>query len=207
MNQKIIIYHWKQAPLQDLIPQGHANLITFLALVKTMTQSKTSKKINQPGLEPDSKGFIKRQLGIKNLPPTKKELDPVQIEQDALLKVRGLQDEIKVRLDLIDDIKTEILQPSLMSQWEEYEDTEEKAIIRSDTTTTKAYLQITNKYNYSETCNKKQERINNLKADLKAAQEKEVRLGKAVFVKQTVSVVVRSSWLDDWTVTAWKRLT
>ena len=89
-----------------------------------MTQSKTSKKINQPGLEPDSKGFIKRQLGIKNLPPTKKELDPVQIEQDALLKVRGLQDEIKVRLDLIDDIKTEILQPSLMSQWEEYEDTE-----------------------------------------------------------------------------------
>ena len=80
-----------------------------------------------------------------------------------------------------------------MSQWEEYEDTEEKAIIRSDTTTTKAYLQITNKYNYSETCNKKQERINNLKADLKAAQEKEVRLGKAVFVKQTVSVVGRSS--------------
>ena len=158
-----------------------------------MTQSKTSKKINQPGLEPDSKGFIKRQLGIKNLPPTKKELDPVQIEQDALLKVRGLQDEIKVRLDLIDDIKTEILQPSLMSQWEEYEDTEEKAIIRSDTTTTKAYLQISNKYKYSEACDKKAKVIENKKADLKAAQEKEVREGKAEFIKQTITVTVRSS--------------
>ena len=157
--------------------------------------TKTSKKIRQPkGLEPDMKGALKRQVGIKNLlPPSKKEIDPVQVEQDALLKVRGLQDEIKVRLDLIDDIKTEILQPSLMSQWEEYEDTGEKAIIRSETSTTKAYLQITNKYNYSESCNKKQERINNLKADLKAAQEKEVRLGKAVFIKQTIAVVVRSS--------------
>ncbi len=156
--------------------------------------TKTSKKIRQPkGLEPDMKGALKRQVGIKNLTPTKKEIDPVQVEQDALLKVRSLQDEIKVRLDLIDDIKTEILQPSLMSQWEEYEDTGEKAIIRSETSTTKAYLQITNKYNYSESCNKKQERINNLKADLKAAQEKEVRLGKAVFIKQAIAVVVRSS--------------
>ena len=159
-----------------------------------MTKAKTSKKIKQPskGLEPDMKGALKRQVGITNL-SAKKEIDPVQVEQDALLKVRNLQDEIKVRLDLIDDIKTEILQPSLMSQWEEYEDTGEKAIIRSETSTTKAYLQITNKYNYSESCNKKQERINNLKADLKAAQEKEVRLGKAVFIKQTIAVVVRSA--------------
>ena len=160
-----------------------------------MTQSKTSKKIKQPnkGLEPDMKGALKRQVGIKNLTPTKKEIDPVEAQQNALLKVIELKEEIKVRLDLIEQIKTdELLQP-LLAQWEEYEDTDENPIIRSETTTTKAYLQITNKYNYSETCNKKQERINNLKADLKAAQEKEVRLGKAVFVKQTVSVVVRSA--------------
>ena len=195
MNQQKIIYYQKQAHPQDLIPQGHANLTTFLALVKIMTKSKTSKKIKQPkGLEPDSKGFIKRQVGIKTLlPPTKKEIDPVEVEQDALHKVIELKEEVQMRLDLIDDIKRKILQPSLMSQWEEYEDTGEKAIIRSDTTTATAYLQIANKYNYSETCNKKQERINNLKADLKAAQEKEVRLGKAVFVKQVVSVVVRAS--------------
>ena len=59
-----------------------------------MTKTKTSKKLRPPkGLEPDMKGTLKRQVGIKNLlPPTKKEIDPVQIEQDALLKVRGLQD-------------------------------------------------------------------------------------------------------------------
>ena len=157
--------------------------------------TKTSKKIRHPkGLEPDMKGALKRQVGIKNLlPPSKREIDPVQVEQDALLEAVELKHTRKAIDDRLNEINTEILKPSLMSQWEEYEDTDENPIIRSETTPAKAYLQIINKYNYSESCNKKQERINNLKADLKAAQEKEVRLGKAVFVKQTVSVVVRSS--------------
>ena len=160
-----------------------------------MTQSKTSKKIKQPnkGLEPDMKGALKRQVGIKNLTPTKKEIDPVEAQQNALLKVIELKEEIKVRLDLIEQIKTDALLQPLLAQWEEYEDTDENPIIRSETTTTKAYLQISNKYKYSEACDKKAKVIENKKADLKAAQEKEVREGKAVFIKQTITVTVRSS--------------
>ena len=158
-----------------------------------MTKAKTSKKIRQPkGLEPDMKGSLKRQVGITNL-SAKKEIDPVAAQQNALLKVMELKEEIKVRLDLIEQIKTdELLQP-LLAQWEEYEDTDENPIIRSETTTTKAYLQISNKYKYSEACDKKAKVIENKKADLKAAQEKEVREGKAVFIKQTITVTVRSS--------------
>ena len=55
----------------------------------------------------------------------------------------------------------------------------------------KVFLQIRNKYKYSEKLEEKRKRITNLQADLKAAEEKAVRENKADLIKTDYTVVFK----------------
>jgi len=55
----------------------------------------------------------------------------------------------------------------------------------------KVFLQIRNKYKYSEKLEEKRKRIMNLQADLKAAEEKAVRENKAQLIKTDYTVTFK----------------
>ena len=148
----------------------------------TMTNS-IQKTNQETGLEPDSQGFINRQLNIKNVQP-RIEYDPVKEQEEKFTKLNQINEQIKVLLDVKEKLK-DSFKPALLSLEEEYEDTGEEVIIRSENTKAKVSLRRL----ITEAVTKKEERLKNLKADIKAAKDKEIRLNKATVKAQKVSVV------------------
>ena len=152
----------------------------------TMTNS-IQKTNQETGLEPDSQGFINRQLNIKNVQP-RIEYDPVKEQEEKFTKLNQINEQIKVLLDVKEKLK-DSFKPALLSLEEEYEDTGEEVIIRSENTKAKVSLRRLITYVHTEAVTKKEERLKNLKADIKASKDKEIRLNKATVKAQKVSVV------------------
>ena len=71
------------------------------------------------------------------------------------------------------------------------EDDSRPMITHTNNKNMKVFLQIRNKYKYSEKLEEKRTRISNLQADLKAAEEKAVREKKADLIKVDYSVVFK----------------
>ena len=69
--------------------------------------------------------------------------------------------------------EAELFKSDLLALEEEYEDTGVKPIIYSETTRAKVFLRRTLTYKHTPAVEKKAEKINNLKKDLKALKEKE----------------------------------
>ncbi len=173
---------------------AHLNVHTtaYLPLVKSMKS--TSRKTKQTqGLEPDLKGFIKSQSGIINL-PAKTEIDPVQELDDALRTVKNNNEEKKVLDAISKDKKKEIIRPQLMAQWEEFEDTGERPIVRSSDGEIKAYLEIKPDWTHtSKQYMTLKRRLEKLQNQIEALEKNEIIDNKATFNGHKISVVVRSS--------------
>jgi len=71
------------------------------------------------------------------------------------------------------------------------EDDSRPMITHTNNKNMKVFLQIRNKYKYSEKLEEKRKRITNLQADLKAAEEKAVRENKADLIKTDYTVVFK----------------
>ena len=152
----------------------------------TMTNS-IQKTNQETGLEPDSQGFINRQLNIKNVQP-RIEYDPVKEQEEKFTKLNQINEQIKVLLDVKEKLK-DSFKPALLSLEEEYEDTGEEVIIRSENTKAKVSLRRNISYIFSEEINKAEKQLKDAKDELKDWKAREVRIGKATVKAQKVSVV------------------
>ena len=157
-----------------------------------MTKSKTSKKIRQPkGLEPDMKGALKRQVGITNL-SAKKEIDPVAELDEALRICKNNTEEKKVLDATSKDKKDKVIKPLLMAQWEEFEDTGERPIVRSSDGEIMAYITVKNIFEHtSKQYMTLKGRIEKLENQMEALKKNEIIDNKATFKEQTITVTVR----------------
>ena len=140
------------------------------------------------GLEPNSKDYLKRGVGIKNLQP-KIEYDPVKEQEDKFLKLLDLKEEIETLQGTFDQLK-DSFKGDLLNLEEEFEDTGEQPIIHAEKAKAKVFLRRTFTYKYTAKVEQKAEKINNLKEDLKALKEKEVRENKALLKSQKTTVVL-----------------
>ena len=157
-----------------------------------MTKAKTSKKIRQPkGLEPDMKGALKRQVGITNL-SAKKEIDPVAELDEALRICKNNTEEKKVLDATSKDKKDKVIKPLLMAQWEEFEDTGERPIVRSSDGEIMAYITVKNIFEHtSKQYMTLKGRIEKLENQMEALKKNEIIDNKATFKEQTITVTVR----------------
>ena len=159
-----------------------------------MTKAKTSKKIRQPkGLEPDMKGALKRQVGIKNLlPSTKKEIDPIEELDEALRICKNNTDEKKVLDATSKDKKDKVIKPLLIAQWEEFEDTGERPTVRSSDGEIMAYITVKNIFEHtSKQYITLKGRIQKLENQMETLKKNEIIDNKATFKEQTITVTVR----------------
>ena len=158
-----------------------------------MTKSKTSKKIKQPkGLEPDMKGSLKHQVGITNLTPTKKEIDPIEELDEALRICKNNTDEKKVLDATSKDKKDKVIKPLLIAQWEEFEDTGERPTVRSSDGEIMAYITVKNIFAHtSKQYMTLKGRIQKLENQMETLKKNEIIDNKATFKEQTITVTVK----------------
>ena len=172
----------------DITHHAHAKP-TILILVNAMTKLIQQTK-KAEGLEPDSKSFLKSKIGITNLPP-RVENDPIKEQEDRFSNLLNLKEQIAT-LEATFKEEAELFKSDLLALEEEYEDTGVKPIIYSETTRAKVFLRRTLTYKHTPVVEKKAEKINNLKKDLKALKEKEVREDKAILKSQKTTVVLQT---------------
>ena len=139
------------------------------------------------GLEPNSKDYLKRGVGIKNL-HQKVEIDPVAVQEERFRRLANLKEEMAALEETFKEVAGGF-KGDLLALEEEYEDTGEKPIIHSETTPYKVFLRRNPTYKYTSKVEQKAEKINNLKEDLKALKGKEERENKAILKKQEIKVV------------------
>ena len=159
-----------------------------------MTKTKTSKKLRQPkGLEPDMKGSLEHSVGITPLlPPSKREIDPVQQLDEALREYKNNTEQKKVLTSVNDDLKADIIKPQLMARREELEGTGKNASIRSSDEEIMAYISEKPIYDHtSKSFLALKRRIEKLENQMEALKKNEIIDGKATFVRTQITVTVK----------------
>ena len=142
------------------------------------------------GIEPDSKAFVKGLSGRKNLAP-KYEYDPIAEREKKFSQLIEIDEQVKALLAVKDQLK-ESFRLELESLEEELEG-EGNPIIRSETKrAAKIFLKRDLIREYPDAIKNAEERLKNLKADLKDRKAREIRIGKARVKDQKVSVVFSS---------------
>ena len=115
--------------------------------------------------------------------------DPLVSINDRLDQLSNLVAMMKDTKEKIENIK-DSFKDDLIS-FLDNEDDSRPMITHTNNKNMKVFLQIRNKYKYSEKLEEKRTRISNLQADLKAAEEKAVREKKADLIKVDYSVVFK----------------
>ena len=115
--------------------------------------------------------------------------DPLVSINDRLDQLSNLVAMMKDTKEKIENIK-DGFKDDLISFLDD-EDDSRPMITHTNNKNMKVFLQVRNKYKYSEKLEEKRKRIFNLQADLKAAEEKAVRENKADLIKTDYTVVFK----------------
>ena len=142
------------------------------------------------GIEPDSKAFVKGLSGRKNLAP-KYEYDPIAERERKFHQLIEIDEEIRGLQANKDQLK-ESFRLELESLEEELEG-EGNPIIRSETERgVKISLRRDLIREYPDAIKNAEERLKNLKADIKERKTKAIRLGKTKVIDQKTTIVFSS---------------
>ena len=115
---------------------------------------------------------------------------------DPLVSINDRLDQLSNLVAMMKDTKEKIekikdgFKDDLISFLDD-EDDSRPMITHTNNKNMKVFLQIRNKYKYSEKLEEKRKRIMNLQADLKAAEEKAVRENKAQLIKTDYTVTFK----------------
>ena len=115
--------------------------------------------------------------------------DPLVSINDRLDQLSNLVAMMKDTKEKIENIK-DSFKDDLIS-FLDNEDDSRPMITHTNNKNMKVFLQIRNKYKYSEKLEEKRKRISNLQADLNAGEEKAVRETKADLIKTDYTVVFK----------------
>jgi len=142
------------------------------------------------GREPDSKAFVKGLSGRQNLAP-KYEYDPIAEREKKFSQLIEIDEQVKALLAVKDQLK-DSFRPELESLEEELEG-EGNPIIRSETKrAVKISLRRDLIREYPDAIKNAEERLKNLKADIKERKTKAIRLGKTKVIDQKTTIVFSS---------------
>lgn len=148
---------------------------------------------NQTNTDNDTVNQLFDKPQRRNVSSSKKSVihDPLVSINERLEKLTELTALVKDTKNEIDVIKN-TFESDLKSFLDNDDDKVRPMITHTTDKNKKVYLQIRKTYKYSDKLVEKRTRIENLKADLKAAEEKAVRENKAVLVKEDFTVVFKN---------------